>query len=147
MGKLVQSHVWKKKQQILKQRERVRTELPPCPGESMIPFPTQGKSFPQILPKQAAHYTFSYCPLSQIFDLHEKAKRGKAKIKTKGNKATFSRTKNNPQTLFTMWGLKSKAFSTVSLLSSGRRSSTQSLHRNFHLEACKMLKTGPWGHC
>lgn len=104
------------------------------PGESMIPFPILGKSFPKIMYKQAAHSTFSHRLPFQISGLHEKTQRGKAKIKTKGNK-TPSRKTTPPKPLFTMQGMRSKAYSTVSPLNNGRKSSTQSLSRNFYSEA------------
>lgn len=105
---------------------------PPWPGESMILCPIQGKSFPKTRYKQAAHYTFSHRLPFQISGLHEKTKR-KGRNKNR-NKTIPLRTKI-PQTLFTMQGMRSKAYSTVSPLTNGRKSSTQRLNRNFHSEA------------
>lgn len=48
-------------------------------GESMIPFPFQGKSFAKVMYKQAAHYTVSHHLPFQISGLHEKTKKGKAR--------------------------------------------------------------------
>ena len=58
----------------------------PGPGEPEIPLSIQGTSAPEMMYKQAAHYTFSHRLPFQISGLREKTKTGKAKIKTEGNR-------------------------------------------------------------
>jgi hypothetical protein len=66
-------------------------ERPARLGESTIPFPIRGKSFPKSRMNKP-HGTLSHRLPFQISGLHEKTKRGKAKIKAKEN-TTLSNTK------------------------------------------------------
>lgn len=84
------------------------SERPAQPSESTIPFPIWGKISPNTY-KQAAQSTFSHRLPFQISGLHEKTKRGKAKMKTKGNKQKRTRSKTKPPQILLLhkaWGQK-----------------------------------------
>lgn len=86
-----------------------RVSVPSRPGEPTVPFPIQGKKLPQTMSKQAARYTFSHRLPFQISGLHEKTKRGKAKIRKETKTKTLSRTTKKtpkPFLLRKAWGQK-----------------------------------------
>lgn len=97
--------------------------------------------------KQAARYTFSHRLPFQISGLHEKTKRGKAKIRKETKTKTLSRTtKKTPNRFYyARPEVKSLEYSFAS--KQWKKVIQRALTDSSALRLRNRLKTGPWGHC